>query len=72
MNTDLLFQLYAIHSPSGSEKKMRRFIRKYITEHCGEVSMETDKYGNLLCVKGDSKTYPCLASHMDQVQKAQG
>lgn len=70
MNKDLLFQLYAIHSPSGSEKKMRRFIRKYITENCGDVTMVTDNFGNLLCTKGESDTYPCLASHMDQVQKS--
>ena len=69
MNTELLFQLYAIHSPSGCEKKMRRFIRKYITDNCGDVAMETDKYGNLLCVKGNAGTYPCLAAHMDQVQR---
>lgn len=69
MNTELLFKLYAIHSPSGSEKKMRSFIRKYIIDNCGDVKMTTDTYGNLLCTKGDSKTYPCLASHMDQVQK---
>lgn len=69
MNTELLFKLYAIHSMSGNEKKMRRFIRKYINENCGDVTMVTDKKGNLLCTKGESKTYPCLASHMDQVQR---
>ena len=68
MNTELLFQLYSIHSESGNEKKMRRFIRKYIRENCGNVVMVTDSYGNMLCTKGESKTYPCLASHMDQVQ----
>ena len=68
MNTELLFQLYSIHSESGNEKRMRRFIRKYIRENCGNVEMVTDSYGNMLCTKGDSKTYPCLASHMDQVQ----
>lgn len=69
MNTELLFNLYAIHSPSGGEKKMRKFIRKYIAANCGDVTMETDRYGNLLCVKGEAETYPCLASHIDQVQR---
>ena len=69
MNTELLFKLYAIHSESGNEKKMRRFLRKYIKENCGEVTMVTDSKGNLLCTKGESETYPCLASHMDQVQR---
>lgn len=67
MNKDLLFALYAIHSESGSEKKMRRFLRKQAAD-CGATSIETDKYGNLLIVKGESDTYPCLAAHMDQVQ----
>lgn len=68
MNKDLLFQLYAIHSPSGNEKKMRKFIRKQAYA-CGATSVETDKHGNLLIVKGESETYPCLAAHMDQVQR---
>lgn len=69
MNKELLFQLYAIHSPSGGEKKMRRFIKRYIMSNCGNVSIVQDANGNLLCTKGESETYPCLASHMDQVQR---
>lgn len=69
MNTDLLFQLYAIHSPSGGEKKMRKFIKRYIYKNCGDCKVEQDKSGNLLVTKGVSETYPCLASHIDQVQK---
>lgn len=68
MNKDLLFQLYAIHSPSGNEKKMRKFLRKQAAE-CGATKIDTDKKGNLLIVKGESDTYPCLAAHIDQVQK---
>lgn len=68
MNTELLFQLYAIHSPSGGEKKMRKFIKRYISKKCGNVKMVQDEKGNLLCTKGVSDTYPCLASHIDQVQ----
>ena len=67
MNTELLFQLYSIHSMSGSEKRMRKFLRRRAREY-GAESVETDKYGNLLIVKGESETYPCLAAHMDQVQ----
>ena len=67
MNKELLFQLYSIHSESGREKKMRRFLRKKAFE-CGATSVETDSHGNLLIVKGESETYPCLAAHMDQVQ----
>ena len=67
MNKELLFQLYAMHSPSGGEKKMRRLLRRKAFEF-GADSAETDKYGNLLIVKGKSDTYPCVAAHMDQVQ----
>lgn len=69
MNTELLFQLYAIHSPSGNEKKMRKFLKKYITKNCGECTIVQDAFGNLLVTKGVSETYPCLASHIDQVQR---
>lgn len=69
MNKDLLFQLYAIHSPSGGEKKMRRFLRKQAKDY-GADTIVTDNYGNLLITKGLSETYPCLAAHMDQVQHA--
>lgn len=67
MNTDLLFLLYAIHSPSGSEKKMRNFVKNY-AKRCGAV-VEQDAHGNLFVTKGASDTYPCLASHLDQVQR---
>ena len=67
MNKELLFQLYAIHSPSGNEKKMRKFLRKQAAE-CGATSIETDNNGNILIVKGVADTYPCLAAHIDQVQ----
>lgn len=67
MNKELLFQLYAIHSKSGNEKKMRRYLRKQAAA-CGATSIVTDNYGNLLIIKGESDTYPCLAAHMDQVQ----
>lgn len=68
MNKDLLFQLYAIHSPSGGEKRMRKFVKKYIRRVCGECVIEQDAFGNLLITKGESDTYPCLAAHIDQVQ----
>lgn len=67
MKKELLFTLYEMHSPSGREKKMRRLLRKVANE-CGATSVETDEYGNLLIIKGESDTYPCLAAHIDQVQ----
>ena len=70
MNKDLLFQLYEIHSPSGGEKKMRAFIKRYVADNCKGCRVDTDVHGNLFITKGKSKTYPCLAAHMDQVQDA--
>lgn len=67
MNTSLLFKLYAIHSPSGNEKKMRRFLKRQVSE-CGATYTQ-DVHGNLFITKGTSDTYPCLAAHMDQVQR---
>lgn len=70
MNKELLFQLYSIHSPSGGEKKMRKFVKRYIRKNCGECIIEQDVFGNVFVTKGVSETYPCLASHLDQVQHA--
>lgn len=70
MNKELLFQLYSIHSPSGSEKKMRKFVKRYIRKNCGECNIEQDMYGNVFVTKGVSETYPCLAAHLDQVQRS--
>lgn len=64
----LLKELYEIHSPSKGEKKMRKFIRKWIGNNVEGAEMVTDNRGNLLVVKGESETYPCIVAHMDQVQ----
>ena len=69
MNKDLLFQLYSIHSPSGSEKKMRKFVKRYIRKNCGECDIQQDEYGNVFIRKGEADSYPCLAAHLDQVQR---
>lgn len=69
MNKKLLKQLYAIHSPSGREKRMRRFIKRYIRKNCGVCNIEQDSIGNVFVTKGVADTYPCLASHIDQVQQ---
>ncbi|MBQ6578449.1 MAG: hypothetical protein IJL91_12055 [Bacteroidales bacterium] len=65
----LLKQLYKIHSPSGSEKKLRKFIKDWIRRNVPEAEMEQDAIGNLYVRKGICETYPCLVAHMDQVQK---
>lgn len=65
MKTDLLKQLYGVYSPSRNTKRMRKFLKKEIIKRGGKVVQ--DEAGNLLVTKGVSETYPCLASHYDQV-----
>ena len=67
MNTQLLKKLYSIYSPSGKEQKMVKFLCSYIRLLPGNISVSKDKFGNLYVVKGESESYPCLVSHIDQV-----
>ena len=66
---ELLKQLYKIHSPSGNERAMKKFIRRYVRKHIPGAKMRTDKTGNLYIIKGASETYPCMVAHLDQVQR---
>ena len=66
---ELLKQLYKIHSPSGNERVMKKFIRKYVWKHIPDVKIETDRKGNLYLIKGVAETYPCIVAHLDQVQR---
>lgn len=63
----LLKRLYAIHSPSGKEHRMMKYLAKFMSTIPG-VKTTTDGYGNLYAVKGESETFPCLVAHTDQVQ----
>ena len=67
MNTTLLKKLYSIYSPSGNEQRMIGFLCSYISRLPGNISLAQDCCGNLYVTKGESDTYPCLASHIDQV-----
>lgn len=69
LNYNLLKDLYCVFSPSGSEKKMRRFIKRYIYDNVKGAIVEQDSAGNLYVTKGESESYPCLCAHMDQVQR---
>lgn len=51
------------------EKKMRRFIKRYIRDNVQGTSVAQDEHGNLFVTKGEAESYPCLCAHMDQVQK---
>ena len=53
---------------SGREKKMRKFIKKWISENVPEASIAYDNLGNMYITKGISDTYPVIVAHLDQVQ----
>ena len=65
----LLKQLFSIHSPSGNERKMVRFLTWWIKTNVPGIAIETDKMGNLYVRKGEADSYPCIVAHTDQVQK---
>jgi hypothetical protein len=65
---ELLQQLYSIHSPSGEEKKMKKFIRRWVKNNVPDAVIENDNAGNVYVTKGIADTYPCVVSHVDQVQ----
>lgn len=72
MNTkldwQLLKKLYAIHSQSGKETRIIKFLVSYL-KSIPSVKMGQDKHGNLYTWKGEAETYPCVVAHLDQVQK---
>lgn len=67
-NLNLLKQLFCIHSKSGKEGKIRKFIWNWVRQNVPGAKICSDKLGNLYITKGKSETYPCVCSHMDQVQ----
>ena len=71
-NKQLLYDLYKVFSPSRGEKKMRKFIKDYIKRNIPEVELSYDNTGNIYAKKGKSDTFPCVVSHIDQVQKEHG
>ena len=66
---ELLKALYEIHSPSGNEKKLKRFIKKWVANNIEGVTCTWDNAGNVYFVKGESETYPVVVAHLDQVQR---
>jgi putative aminopeptidase FrvX len=68
LNYELLKDLYCINSKSGSEKRIRRFIKKWLKANVPEAVVTQDNIGNLYITKGVAVNYPCLCAHMDQVQ----
>lgn len=71
MTTDysLLKQLFCIHSKSGKEGKIRKFIWNWIKQNVPGTTITCDKPGNMYVIKGKSNSYPCIVAHLDQVQE---
>lgn len=67
LDWQLLKKLYAIHSPSGREDKMIKFLISLLNSFPG-VTLGKDTYGNLYAWKGEAESYPCVVAHLDQVQ----
>lgn len=65
---ELLKKLYTIYSPSRKEIDMQDFILDYLNGKENVVT-DIDKFGNIYVTKGVSDNYPCIAAHMDQVQR---
>jgi putative aminopeptidase FrvX len=68
LNFELLKSLYKVFSPSMNEKRMRKFIKRYVSKNIDGVTVVQDKAGNLYLTRGESESYPCICAHMDQVQ----
>lgn len=66
---ELLKQLFCIHSKSGKEGKIRKFIWNWVRQTVPDAKIECDKPGNLYITKGKSTTFPCIVAHLDQVQE---
>lgn len=64
----LLKQLFSIHSPSGREKPIKKFIWSWIRRNVPDASVSFDRKGNMYVIKGKEETYPCIVAHLDQVQ----
>ncbi len=66
----LLKKLFQIHSPSGGEGKMIRYICNWIKYNVPDARVALDQtIGNIYITKGVADTYPVLCAHLDQVQE---
>lgn len=67
---ELLKHLYEIYSPSGGEKQLKRFIKKWVKDNIPDAEIRTDNNdGNVYIVRGVADVYPCVVAHLDQVQR---
>lgn len=69
---ELLKELYKISSPSGNERKMKKFIKDWCKRNIEDYVLQTDNNGNMYIQKGNSETYPCVVAHLDEVHNSKG
>lgn len=62
-----LISLCSIQSYSSNEKRMVVYIWNWLLQR--GLQPEIDAVGNILISKGNTKTYPCIVSHLDTVHK---
>ena len=71
MRLDLLKGLLAVPSYSFHEEKVVGFIREHVNRRgvarCGRVTV--DQHQNVYIVKGNARFGPCVAAHIDSVQR---
>jgi hypothetical protein len=67
---ELLKNLYEIYAPSNGEKKLKKFIKRWVRDNVEDAIIRTDNNdGNVYIMRGESDTYPCVVAHLDQVQR---
>lgn len=63
-----LINLYYVSSPSGKEKRMRKFLKQWLKDNVPDAQTFADKSG-IYVTKGNSETYPCVVAHIDEVHR---
>lgn len=71
IHKNILKKLLSIQAPSRQEAPVQKYILSFINANKVKCSIETDKLGNILITKGQSEHFPCLVSHMDEVNAIQ-
>lgn len=61
-----LINLYYVSSPSGKEKRMRKYIKTWLKNNVPFAVVKSDQSG-IYVTKGFSDSYPCVVAHIDEV-----
>ena len=61
-----LINLYYVSSPSGEEKKMRKYLKQWLKTNVPTAQVYADQSG-IYVTKGYAETFPCVVAHIDEV-----